>query len=197
MGAEAVPEFLRVAADVCQRLESAGVPFVIGGSLAGSVHGEPRATLDVDVVADLRSQTVAAFVNELGDDYYVDADVAHAAAQLGGSFNAVHLATGVKVDLFVAGDDPFEQERIRTREAVRLGGGHTVLWVDTAEHTLLRKLEWYRRGGEVSERQWRDVRAIAALQGRRLDVAELRRWAPALGVEDLLLRCLAEAGMSA
>jgi hypothetical protein len=60
--------------------------------------------------------------------------------------------------------------------------------VDTAEHTLLRKLEWYRRGGEISERQWRDVQAIARIQGDRLDLEHLRFWAARLGVMDLLER---------
>jgi len=59
------------------------------------------------------------------------------------------------------------------------------LYVDTAEHTLLRKLEWYRRGGELSERQWRDVQAIVRIQGDRLDRARLRHWAAQLGVADL------------
>ena len=67
-----------------------------------------------------------------------------------------------------------------------------VLYVDTAEHTLLRKLEWYRRGGESSERQWRDVQAIARIQGDRLDHSQLRLWAPRLGVDDLLQRVIAE-----
>ena len=64
------------------------------------------------------------------------------------------------------------------------------LWIDTAEHTILRKLEWYRRGGEVSDRQWRDVLAIIELQGETLNHATLARWAPVLGVSDLLARSL-------
>ena len=67
-----------------------------------------------------------------------------------------------------------------------------VLYVDTAEHTVLRKLEWYRRGGEVSDRQWRDVQAIARIQGDRLDLEYLRRWASFLNVTDLLERVLRE-----
>jgi hypothetical protein len=67
-----------------------------------------------------------------------------------------------------------------------------VLYVDTAEHTMLRKLEWYRRGGEVSERQWRDVQAIARIQSDRLDRDRLHLWATRLGVQDLLRRVLAE-----
>lgn len=71
---------------------------------------------------------------------------------------------------------------------MELPGG--ALYVDTAEHTLLRKLEWYRRGGELSERQWRDVQAIVRIQGDRLDRARLGHWAAQLGVADLLDRVI-------
>ena len=107
------------------------------------------------------------------------------------SFNAVHFASAVKVDFFVAGDDPFEAERLRQPERIELPNG--VLYVDTAEHTLLRKLEWYRRGGEASERQWRDVESIARIQGDRLNQKYLGRWAAHLGVTDLLDRLIRQA----
>ncbi|MBK8058880.1 MAG: hypothetical protein IPK33_13865 [Gemmatimonadetes bacterium] len=115
---------------------------------------------------------------------------ARGAVQSRGAFNAVHMHSGVKVDFFIAGSDPFERERLRTRIAVLV----TVdpprsLWFDTAEHTLLRKLEWYRRGGEVSERQWRDVLAIVAPR-RDARSPGLDRWATTLGVSDLLKRSM-------
>jgi hypothetical protein len=187
-----LPDVLAVATDVAQRLERADIRYVIGGSLASSVHGEPRATLDVDLVADLQADAVGPIVASLEGDYYVDADAAREAVRLGTTFNLVHLHAGVKVDVFVAGHDAFDHERLRTRVAIPLPAPASgTLWLDTAEHTLLRKLEWYRRGGEVSERQWRDVVAIVALQGEALDRTVLTRWAPVLGVEDLLVRSLA------
>ena len=188
---EPIPDVLAIAIDVAKRLDDAEVPYVIGGSLASSVHGEPRATMDVDVVADLPLKAIARLVAGLRPEYYVDEEAARGAVQSRGAFNAVHMHSGVKVDFFIAGSDPFERERLRTRIAVLV----TVdpprsLWFDTAEHTLLRKLEWYRRGGEVSERQWRDVLAIVALQGATLDRLELDRWATTLGVSDLLKRSM-------
>lgn len=188
---EPIPDVLAIAIDVAKRLDDVEVPYVIGGSLASSVHGEPRATMDVDVVADLPLEAIARLVAGLRPEYYVDEEAARGAVQSRGAFNAVHMQSGVKVDFFIAGSDPFERERLRTRIAVLV----TVdpprsLWIDTAEHTLLRKLEWYRRGGEVSERQWRDVLAIVALQGATLDREELDRWATTLGVSDLLKRSM-------
>ena len=143
------------------------------------------------MVIGLRRRDVKALAAALGGDYYLDADAMRAAVKEAGSFNAVHLASSIKVDFFIAGDDPFEAERLASRLRVEMPGG--VLFVDTAEHTLLRKLEWYRRAGEVSERQWQDVQAIVRIQGDRLDRQRLRRWSGPLGVTDLLDRVLDEA----
>ena len=143
------------------------------------------------MVVDLLARHVTLLAEEMRREYYIDTEAMRLAVAAGGSFNAVHFASAVKVDFFVAGDDRFEAERLQRRERVELPNG--VLYVDTAEHTLLRKLEWYRRGGEVSERQWRDVQAIARLQSDRLDREHLRRWADRLGVTDLLDRVLPES----
>jgi hypothetical protein len=179
-----------VALHVARILDALHIDWVIGGSIASSVHGEPRATQDIDMVVDLRARRVTRFVESLHRDCYVDTDAVREAVRTAGSFNAVHFASAIKVDFFVAGDDAFEAERLAYRQRVELSTG--VLYVDTAEHTLLRKLEWYRRGGETSERQWRDVQAIVRIQGDRLDHDRLRRWAPRLGVEDLLQRVMPE-----
>jgi hypothetical protein len=177
---------IAIAVDAGRRLDALGVAWVIGGSIASSVHGEPRSTMDVDMVVSLRTRDIKALIAALIGDYYVDSDAARAAVKAAGSFNAVHLASAIKVDFFVAGSDPFEAERLARRQRIEVSGG--VLYVDTAEYTVLRKLEWYRRGGEVSERQWRDVQAIARIQGVRLDRGLMRRWAARLGVADLLDR---------
>jgi hypothetical protein len=180
-----------VALQVGSRLDALAVRWVVGGSIASSVHGEPRATLDVDMVVDLRRRHERQFVADLAHDYYVDAEAVRTAVTEAGAFNAVHFASAIKVDFFVAGDDAFEAERLAHRRGVELKDG--AVFVDTAENTMLRKLEWYRRGGEASERQWRDVEAIVRIQGDRLDHRHLCRWAERLGVMDLLQRILPAA----
>lgn len=192
MGSDVRNDVLSVALDFAGRLGREGIRYVVGGSLASSMHGEPRSTLDVDLVADIRPAQLDPLVTSLSDDYYVDADVAKEAVATASAFNAIHTRTSVKVDVFVAGDDRFEAERLRAAVEVPLAGtAGARLRIDAATHLLLRKLEWYRRGGEVSERQWRDVVGIVAAQGDRLDRAVLDRWAPVLGVQDLVHRLLA------
>jgi hypothetical protein len=189
------PDPIALALVVTGILERLGVPHLVGGSLASSIHGELRSTNDVDVVADLRDDQVAPLLAALQPDFYVTEEAMREALRLGTSFNAIHLPTGVKVDVFVAGGDSFNAERIAARQRVRVRADPPGdLFVDTAEHTVLRKLEWYRRGGEVSERQWRDVLGVLHAQHGQLDVARLDAWAERLGVADLLARAREQAG---
>jgi hypothetical protein len=93
----------------------------------------------------------------------------------------------VKIDVFVVGRDAFDRERIATGQRMEIAPGQALV-IDSPENTVLRKLEWFRRGGEVSERQWRDIVGILRIQGDRLDQDRLRRWANTLRVADLLDR---------
>jgi hypothetical protein len=109
------------------------------------------------------------------------------------SANLIHRASVLKVDLFVAGGTPLDAQQIARRLIVPVGEGMTI-GVHPPEDILLQKLRWYRLGGDVSDRQWRDVRGIIRVQGARLDVAYLREHAPTLGVSDLLERALGQDG---
>lgn len=187
-----LPEALGVALRVIAVLEALGVPYHVGGSLASSIHGVPRATQDVDLVVDLSPSLIAPFCAELEREFYLSIESAESAVRRRSSFNLVHLASGIKIDLFQRGDDPFDlTEFSRARaEVVAIDPERRVV-VKSAEDTLLRKLHWYRLGGERSDRQWTDVLGLARTQGERLDRAYLERWAAAIGVDDLLLRVFA------
>ena len=104
---------IEIAVDTGARLDALDVAWVTGGSIASSVHGEPRSTQDVDMVVALRDRHVASLAKALGRDYYVDAVVMRDAVNSGESFNAIHFASAIKVDFFIASDDPFEAERLR------------------------------------------------------------------------------------
>ncbi|HEY7685922.1 MAG TPA: hypothetical protein VH833_07425 [Gemmatimonadales bacterium] len=200
MAPDTLPEPLRVALAIAATLERLRVPYVVVGSLASSLYGAPRSTDDVDFLVALPPDAVPLLVTALIPEYYVSAEAARdaATARHGGAFNAIHLGSAVKVDLFVAGDDRFDAERLARRQLVRLTGELAAapadVFVDTAEHTVLRKLEWYRRGGAVSERQWGDVIGVVREQGERLDRDYMRAWGERLGVGDLLDRAFREGG---
>jgi hypothetical protein len=101
-----------------------------------------------------------------------------------------------KVDVFVPALSPFVREQLtRARKQVFAVQPQVEALVATAEDTLLAKLEWYRMGGEISERQWRDVLGILKIQEGNLDLDYLRHWAKELKVADLLKRALIESSI--
>lgn len=182
---------IAVVMRVTAALDTLGVVHTIGGSLASSFAGEPRSTIDIDVVVDLEERHVEPLVAALADEFYVDADALWRAVRDRSSANLIHQPTQVKIDLFVAGGTPLDYEQLRRRKAVDVGPGRTI-YVHPPEDILLQKLRWYRTGGEVSDRQWRDVLGIIRVQGAALDRGYLASHAPVLGVADLLARALGQ-----
>jgi hypothetical protein len=190
------PEILAAIAPVVEALEELGVAYHFGGSVASSVHGIPRLTIDVDIVADLRLEHVRPLVKQLEAEYYIDADAVRDAIRRRSSFNAIHLDTMLKVDVFIPKTRAFDQEELRRTRQEVLAEGTRPFYTASPEDTILNKLEWYRMGGEVSTSQWNDILGVLKVQGTALDMVYLQRWAKALQVTDLLERALVEAGMS-
>jgi hypothetical protein len=186
---------LKVAGIVGVALDRLGIAYSIGGSLAGSFAGEPRSTLDIDIVLDLDDERVPALMQTLEDEFYIDERALRRAVHDRSSTNAIHQATSIKVDLFIAGGTPLDHDLLQRRVSVEpAGSGEQRLWVHSPEDILLQKLRWFRRGGEVSDRQWRDVLAIVRTQGTRLDRNYLAAGADRLQVIDLLERAMAGNG---
>ena len=184
---------LRVAAHVTSVLSQLGVLYSIGGSMASSVSGEPRSTLDIDIVAAIEESHIDALAEMLQDAFYVDRDALHRAVRTLSTANLIHLATSVKIDLFIAGGTVIDADLLQRRMRVMVGDAPAIMvYVHSAEDVLLQKLRWYRLGGETSDRQWRDVLGIVHVQGERLDREYLTRQAVRLGVTDLLARAMSK-----
>jgi len=181
---------------VASVLDEMQVPYVVVGSVASSIHGFSRATADVDVVADLRPENVTPLYDALKDEYYVDDQAMRRALSLRRMFNLIHLDTMFKVDIYVPKDDEFSRQQFnRARREALLPGEAGGAYIAAPEDTVLAKLQWHRRGGEVSERQLTDVLGVLKVQRERLDLEYMREWAGRLEVSDLLERLLEEAGL--
>ena len=178
---------------VAEAFAALGVTYYIGGSVASSAHGVARASLDADVVATLEPQHVDPLIGLLEDSYYLPAARLRQAVTDRSSFNLIHLATMFKIDVFVSKGRPFDREAAtRARaEALDEAAESPRFPVASAEDTVLAKLEWFRRGGETSERQWWDIIGILRVSAHA-DREYLQRWAASLGVADLLERALAD-----
>jgi hypothetical protein len=188
-------DLLSALTPVVDALDALGVRYYIGGSVASSAHGVPRASIDADVIADLDFERVVPFVARLHGAYYVDESRARAAVESRRSFNVIHLATMFKIDVFVAKGRPFDREALRRARAEALDDAPDArrFFVASPEDTILAKLEWFRAGGEVSERQWADIVGVLKMVWPQAEHEYLGRWAAALGVGDLLGRARAEA----
>lgn len=189
-------EVIGVTLRVTAILEKLDVPYLVGGSLASSLHGEPRATQDVDIVADLKPEHVAPFVSALHDDFYVDEPAVRDAVKRRSTFNVIHLETMFKVDVFVAGNQRVTRRELERRQVFILDvQPPEEIIVASPEDIIVQKLYWYRLGDEVSERQWSDAMSVLKIRNRKLDLDYMRDVATEMGVEDLLVRALREAGL--
>ena len=182
-------EFLLHVADILERL---GIPYHVGGSIASSAHGMYRASADLDVVIDPTSVQLDALARALEPEFYVSRSAMAEALSSRSTFNAIHDETSFKIDFFIKGTAPFDAEELRRSIRQEVGGSGNAVLLKSPEDTVLRKLEWFRRGGEVSERQWHDVLSILAAAHGQLDETYLERWALELGVADLLGRARKE-----
>jgi len=176
-------------------LDDLGVRYAVGGSVASSRHGEIRATQDIDVLVELDLRAARSLGSGLGDDYHVDTAAIEAALRAGGSFSVVHLTELVKVDFFVATDEKLHRLQLEHREPVSLETAGPEVYFLSAEDTILAKLVWSQRSNRVLERQVRDVVGILKVKGSQLDLDYLQPASLALGVEDLLLQALEDAGL--
>jgi len=170
-------------------LDEAGIPYMLVGSLASSVHGAPRATQDINIVADLDEPSLERLVESLpADRYYLDFDTAREAVAARRPFNVIELASGWKADFIVRKNRAFSVEEFNRRVSARVQG--TEVRIASPEDTILSKLEWAALG--ESERQLRDAAGVMAVQGELLDRDYVERWVRALGIEEEWQRLLAK-----
>ena len=182
---------IQITARVTAVLEKLDVRYFIAGSLASTFHGMIRTTQDSDLVAEFGPEHIEPFVIALDKDFYIDQEMIINAVTNHSSFTIIHRESFFKVDIFIPQLRLFEEEQFnRTKRQVLSQEQTFDAYVASAEDTLLAKLEWYRIGGDVSERQWRDVLGILKVQADLLDTDYLFQMAEELDVRDLLEKAL-------
>ena len=189
------PDILAALDPVVKAFEKIGVSYYLGGSVASSAYGIARATLDVDLVADLKTQHVNSLTEMLKSDYYIDKEMILDAIKRHASFNLIHLETMLKVDIFIIKDRPYDGVAFQRKRKDTLDEeqGAAEFYLASPEDIILNKLEWFQMGGKVSERQWHDVLGIMKVQRELIDKEYLRRWATELGISDLLEQAFRDA----
>jgi hypothetical protein len=187
-------EPIEVTFKVTDVFEKLGIAYLIAGSLASTLYGMVRTTQDSDIVANMRPEHLQPFVSALQDEFYIDEEMIAESIQRNSSFNIIHRETMFKVDVFIPRPRPFLQAQLdrAQRQTFSLETEMSAKFA-SPEDTILSKLEWYRMGGEVSDRQWRDIIGVLKTRAGELDLEYLRKWATELHVNDLLERALGES----
>jgi hypothetical protein len=166
---------------VTARLDLAGIAYMITGSIAAGLYGQPRMTRDIDVVAVLYPAHATRLVESLAPEFSCDLETIRTAIAARRIFNIVHEDTAHKIDIIVREDRDYEVEKFERRRRADVGG--QAIWVISPEDLVLSKLVWAK--DSRSELQLRDVRSIIALQPQ-LDWLHIDRWAVRLTVSSLL-----------
>ncbi|HEX2988688.1 MAG TPA: hypothetical protein VHS06_11030 [Chloroflexota bacterium] len=173
-------EILRYVVEVLEKLQ---VPYMLVGSISSAVYGEPRMTLDIDVVVQLVPDEIEHLCEAFPpEEYYVSQEAALDALAHEGQFNVIHASSGNKVDFMVARSDAWGVEQLCRRVRLELLPGlHG--YVASPEDVIIGKMLYYRDGG--SEKHLRDIVGILKTGPQEVDKDYVRKWAGVLGLSDI------------
>jgi hypothetical protein len=189
-----IPEPIRITLLVTRVFEKLGIRYFIGGSLASTIHGTIRSTMDADLIVDLQIDHLQKITAQLEGTFFIDPPAIVNALQHNSSFNLIHKDTMFRIDIFPLGQGAFEQNQMVRRVQQSLSDHpNDRAFFTTAEDIILAKLIWFRMGGEISEQQWRDVLGVIRVQDDILDQDYLYHWGERLGLLNLLERALSDA----
>jgi hypothetical protein len=183
-------ELLQMVIEVFERLQ---IRYLVTGSVAAMAYGEPRLTNDIDIVAGVENRHVpgliAAFPRE---EFYVSEGMILEAIDHRGQFNIIHPASGLKVDVIICGNTPFDLSRFKRARRIRPAETYEANFA-APEDVIIKKMEYYRSGG--SEKHLRDIAGILKISGEEIDRGYITEWSARLGLSetwDAILKRLGE-----
>lgn len=184
------PDLLLALSPFITILDKLSIPYFIGGSIASSVYGIARATIDIDIIADIKIPQASKLRQNLDKDYYIDEEMIKNAIQKQWSFNIIHLETAIKIDVFILKEDIYQKNVIqrKIKDTLEDDKKKTEYYFSTPEDIIINKLQWYKMGDSVSERQWLDIIGVIKVQSDSLDKEYLKKWTHKLGFLNLLKR---------
>lgn len=163
--------------------EAIGIPYFVTGSVASMAWGEPRLTNDIDMVVDLKSQQISAFVSAFpSDEYYISEDMIREAIERHGQFNIIHPASGLKVDVIIRQSTAFDDSRFRRLRHIQPTDSYRANFA-APEDVIIKKMEYYREGG--SEKHLRDIAGILKISREAVDRGYISEWAQRLRLTEI------------
>lgn len=178
---------------VVDSFEELGIEYYIGGSVASSVYGVARSTLDVDLIASITPNVVPQLFESLHSEYYIDENMIRDAIKRESSFNVIHFKTMIKIDVFILKNTSYSRTAFKRRREDALDPEEQIkFYIASPEDVILAKLTCYQMGGQVSQRQWKNISGVLKVQAKRLDMEYLKNWANELNLTELLAKAVRE-----
>lgn len=164
-------------------LESLDLRYFVTGSVAAIYYGEPRLTNDVDVVVDLPEGKVREFCASFPEgEFYLSEESLDQAVRQRGMCNAIHIPSGLKIDIMIPQETVFDRGRFQRARRVRPAKELEASFA-SAEDVIIKKMDFFRQGG--SEKHLRDITGILMVSGEELDHDYIENWADQMGLETI------------
>ena len=171
-----------------ERLNACGTAYMVTGSVASIIYGEPRLTHDIDIVLELHSDQVVPFLKAFSETEFYRPPQEVIQTEVGretrGHFNLIHLDSGFKADIYPVGEDPLHRWAMQRRRHIEFR--KMQVWVAPPEYVILRKLEYFHEGG--SPKHLRDIDTMCRVSREIIDMGVLRAKASDMGLAFLLDR---------
>jgi len=176
-------ELYELLALVVETFTRLGIPYLVTGSVASMAYGEPRLTNDIDVVAGIREEHVPGLLAAFpADAFYRSAEAIQEAIRKQGQFNIIHPGSGLKVDVIIRKETPFDRSRFARARAIRPAESYEATFA-AAEDVIIKKMEYYREGG--LDKHLRDITGILKVSAQEIDEAYIVEWTERLGLRPI------------
>lgn len=170
---------------VMERLNNAGINYMVSGSVAMNYYAQPRMTRDIDIIVELNYQNANKFYNLFQKDFYIDLDMMKGAISHKKVFNIIHSAEAIKVDFIIRKESKYRRMEFERRRKAKIN--ETEFYIASIEDLILSKLVWAK--DSQSEIQLGDVKNL--LQ-EKVDLEYMKKWSEVLSIKDLLAEVLNE-----
>ncbi len=168
---------------IIETLEGLQIPYLVTGSVAAMAYGEPRMTNDIDIVAEVREEHIPGLLKAFPpEEYYISDEMIREAIRTRGQFNIIHPSSGLKVDIIIRRNTPFDESRFRRFRRIQPAETYEAHFA-APEDVIIKKMEFYKEGG--SEKHLRDITGIIKISGDELDMQYIAEWAERLGLTEI------------
>jgi hypothetical protein len=166
-----------------ETLERLNLTYLVTGSMATILYGEPRFTNDIDIVVQLSAKRIGDFIQAFPrDEFYLDDERIRKAVESRGQFKVLHPASGLKIDVIIPEMDEFDRSRFTRARRVRPANDYEATFA-SPEDVIVKKLQFQAEGG--SDKHLRDIASVLRISGADLDRDYVTEWADRLGLREI------------